>query len=143
MSEILDGAGGGFLAKLRDELVALTSTFATDAHPLGEMLSAMVADVSRASAEPLEIFPVCHHSPASALHLLQRLRARKPPRVIYMEMCEDMRGSIEDLRSCRLPVALQAFAGTSESFPSAWSPLSVVAPISEFSAEYQAIAFAL
>src|SRR3954468_18346122 len=113
MTEILAGSESTFLEKLRGELLGLAAAFATDAHPLGEMLSAMVADVGRASAEPLEIFPVCHHSPASALHLLQRLRARKPPRVIYMEMCEDMRGSIEDLRSCRLPVALQAFAGAS------------------------------
>jgi hypothetical protein len=154
MTQILAGpvfagspAGGpesSFLEKLRGELLALASAFATDAHPLGEMLSAMVADVGRAGAEPLEIFPVCHHSPASALHLLRRLRERpSPPRVIFMEMCEDMRGSVDDLRSCKLPVALQAFAPASEAFPAAWSPLSVVAPITEFSAEYQAIAYAL
>src|SRR5689334_5319966 len=124
MTEILagnrDDGGSPFLEKLRGELHALAAAFATDAHPLGEMLSAMVGDVVRASAEPLEIFPVCHHSPASALHLLKRLRERpSPPRVIFMEMCEDMRGSIEDLRSCRLPVALQAFAGESEAFPAA------------------------
>src|SRR3954453_6746542 len=112
MTEILAGpvfagppAGGpesSFLDKLRGELLALASAFATDAHPLGEMLSAMVADVGRAAAEPLEIFPVCPHSPASALPLARRLRERaSPPRVIFMEMCEDMRGSVDDLRSCR------------------------------------------
>src|SRR5262249_25621785 len=122
----------------------LAAAFATDARPLGEMLSAMVADVGRAAGEPLEIFPVCHHSPASALHLLRRLRdPPRPPRVIFMEMCEDMRGSVEDLPSCKFPVAFQAFAPASEAFPASWSPLSVVAPLTEFSAEYQAIAYAL
>lgn len=144
MTEILEGSGSPFLEELRVELLSLAKAFSGDARPLGELLSAMVADVGRASAERLEIFPVCHHSPASALHLIERLRERpKPPRVIFMEMCEDLRGSIEDLRSCRLPVALQAFAPVGEAYPSAWFPLSVVAPITEFSAEYQAISYAL
>src|SRR5262249_34020296 len=41
------------------------------------------------------------------------------------------------------PVALQAFASSSEAFPAAWSPLNLVCPLTEFSAEFQAIAFAL
>src|SRR5262249_47602029 len=46
-------------------------------------------------------------------------------------------------RDCKLPVALQAFAASSEAFPPAWSPLNLVCPLTEFSAEFQAIAFAL
>jgi hypothetical protein len=140
MVEILPKAPA--LDALRTEILALASAFATNAKPLGDMLSAMVGDVARASDERLEIFPVCHHSPASALHLLKRLREKRV-RVIFMEMCEDLQECVEGLASCKLPIALQAFATTSEVFPSAWSPLSVVAPITEFSAEYQAIAFAL
>lgn len=60
-----------------------------------------------------------------------------------MEMCEDLRGTLDGLRECRLPVALQAFAQTADAFPKGWSPLSVVAPISEFSAEFQVIAYSL
>jgi hypothetical protein len=142
MTEILAGTQNKFLDALRGEVLAVAAAFSSDAHPLGEMLAAMVDDVARASREPLEIFPVCHHSPASALHLLKRLRER-PVRVIFMEMCEDLQAALENLRSCRLPVALQAFAPSSEVFPAAWSPLSVVAPITEFSAEYQAIAYAM
>ena len=52
-------------------------------------------------------------------------------------------GRSKGLRDCRLPVALQAFAQTADAFPKGWSPLSVVAPLTEFSAEFQAIAYAL
>lgn len=127
---------------LRQQLLAAAEAFATDARPLGQLLGAMVDDVRRASAEPLEIFPVCHHSPAAALHMVRRLK-RRPPRVLFMEMCEDLRPLLDKLRDCKLPVALQAFAGHSDAFPKSWTPLSVVAPLTEFSAEYQAIAFAL
>ena len=58
-------------------------------------------------------------------------------------MCEDLRPVVDKLRDCKLPVALQAFAGETTSFPRSWSPLSVVAPFTEFSAEFQAVAFAL
>jgi hypothetical protein len=127
---------------LRRQLLAAAETFATDAQPLGALLSALVDDVERAAAEPLEIFPVCHHSPAAALHMIRRLN-RRAPRVIFIELCEDLRPLVEKLRDCKLPVALQAFAGQSDAFPKSWAPLSVVAPLTEFSAEYQAIAFAL
>jgi hypothetical protein len=127
---------------LRQQLLAAAEAFATDARPLGELLAAMVDDVRRAGAEPLEIFPVCHHSPAAAVHMIGRLR-RQAPRVIFMELCEDLRPLLDKLRDCKLPVALQAFAGHSDAFPKGWTPLSVVAPLTEFSAEYQAIAFAL
>ena len=50
---------------------------------------------------------------------------------------------LTELRNCRLPVALQAFASELDGFPPDWAPLSVVAPITEASAEYQAIAYAL
>src|SRR5690606_13023373 len=47
------------------------------------------------------------------------------------------------LEDCKLPVALQAFAPRSSAFPAAWAPLSVVCPITEFSAEQQVIAHCL
>ncbi|WP_428265508.1 DUF5682 family protein [Haliangium sp.] len=127
---------------LRGALMAAAEEFADDAKPLGELLAGMVGDVERAARERLEIVPVCHHSPASAVHMVQRLHAR-PPRVVFMEMCEDLIAPVPDLADSSLPVALQAFAATSEAFPAAWQPLGVVAPLTELSAEYQAIAFAL
>jgi hypothetical protein len=50
---------------------------------------------------------------------------------------------LTELRNCRLPVAVQAFATEVDGFPADWAPLSVVAPITEASAEYQVIAYAL
>jgi hypothetical protein len=129
-------------APLKDQLLAAAEAFATEARPLAEILGGLVDDVERACREPLEIVPVCHHSPSSALQMVRRLAAR-PPRVVYMECCEDLRPVLDGLRDCRLPVALQAFAATAEAFPAAWSPLNLVCPLTEFSAEFQAIAFAL
>lgn len=74
--------------------------------------------------------------------MARRLR-EKQPKVVYLELCEDMAPLLTELRNCRLPVAVQAFATEIEGFPAEWSPLSVVAPITEASAEYQAIAYAL
>src|SRR4051794_33770085 len=91
---------------LRQQLLAAAKTFADAAHPLGQLLNGLVDDVHRATNEPLEIFPVCHHSPAAAVHMIRRLTQR-PPRLIFMEMCEDMRPLLDKLRDCRLPVALQ------------------------------------
>lgn len=127
---------------LQEQLLNAAEKFATDAQPLSEMLTALITDVEKASSEPLEIFPVCHHSPSSALQMVRRLR-EKPPKVIYLELCEDLQITVENLRDCKLPVALQAFAAESETFSPKIMPLSVVAPITEASAEYQAIAFAL
>ncbi|HEX5597039.1 MAG TPA: DUF5682 family protein [Micromonosporaceae bacterium] len=127
---------------LRQQLTDAATTFAGSADTLSQILAGMVDDVDRALAEPLEIFPVCHHSPASALAVLRRLR-EKQPKVIYLELCEDLRPVLEELRNCRLPVAVQAFASELDGFPPQWGPLSVVAPITEASAEYQAIAYAL
>src|SRR4051794_20435516 len=117
----------GFAA-LRGQLLAAAEAFAGEKGGLGDLLSAIVGDVERATAEPLEIFPVCHHSPASAIHMVKLLRER-PPRVIFLELCEDLRPILDKLRDCKLPVALQAFAPQSEAFPKSWTPLSVVAPI--------------
>ena len=110
--------------------------------PLAALLTAMVEDVHRASAEPLEIFPVCHHSPAAAVHMLRRLRTR-PPRIIFMEMCEDLRPLWTSSRTAACRWRCRRSPGRGTASRSAWSPLSVVAPLTEFSAEYQAIAFAL
>ncbi|MBW4576754.1 MAG: hypothetical protein KME08_15885 [Aphanothece sp. CMT-3BRIN-NPC111] len=130
------------LASLQEQLLDAAEKFATHTQPLSELLTALVDDVARAAAEPLEIFPVCHHSPSSALQMVQRLH-RKPPKVIYIELCEDLQPTVEHLRDCKQPVALQAFAAESQTFPPKLMPLSAIAPLTEASAEYQAIAYIL
>lgn len=127
---------------LRTQLQEAATAFADGPDALEGILLGIVDDVDRAVREPLEIFPVCHHSPASALAMARRLR-EKQPKVVYLELCEDMAPLLTELRNCRLPVAVQAFATDIDGFPADWSPLSVVAPITEASAEYQAIAYAL
>ncbi|MFD9600434.1 hypothetical protein [Streptomyces sp. NPDC059970] len=127
---------------LRAQLQEAAATFADGPDALQGILLGIVDDVDRAVREPLEIFPVCHHSPASAVAMARRLR-EKQPKVVYLELCEDMASLLTELRNCKLPVALQAFAAEVDGFPAEWSPLSVVAPITEASAEYQAIAYAL
>ncbi|MEM7530724.1 MAG: DUF5682 family protein [Chloroflexota bacterium] len=135
------------LTRLNQHLLDAAQAFAGEQHPLDQLLIDMAQDVDRAMQEPLELFPVCHHSPSSALHMVQRLYARQqgdtPLKVIYMEMCEDMRGMLGNLRDCTLPVALQAFAAESDILPAEQLPVAVVAPLTEASAEYQAIAYAL
>ncbi|MDC0717046.1 DUF5682 family protein [Nannocystis bainbridge] len=143
MNSILDPALlDPALQALRTQLEAAATAFAGDSAHLGALLRAMIEDVQRATAEPVEVFPVKHHSPSSALHMLRRLRARAP-KVIYMEGCEDLNGSLAGLHHCRFPVALQAFAPEAPAFPADWTPLNVVLPLTEFSAEYQAIAYCL
>jgi hypothetical protein len=133
---------GGTFEALRAQLQQAAATFAGGPDALEGILLGMVDDVDRAVREPLEIFPVCHHSPASAIAMARRLR-EKQPKVVYLELCEDMAPLLTELRNCRLPVAVQAFATDVDGFPAEWSPLSVVAPVTEASAEYQAIAYAL
>ncbi|WKU08424.1 DUF5682 family protein [Micromonospora sp. HUAS LYJ1] len=132
----------GPFGALREQLTDAAATFAGSADALAGILAGIVDDVDRALGERLEIFPVCHHSPASALAMARRLR-HKQPKVIYLELCEDLQPLLGELRNCRLPVALQAFASELDGFPAEWGPLSVVAPVTEASAEYQAIAYAL
>ncbi|GAA1937191.1 DUF5682 family protein [Kitasatospora viridis] len=127
---------------LRAQLQEAAAAFADGPDALQSILLGLVDDVDRAVREPLEIFPVCHHSPASAVAMARRLR-EKQPKVVYLELCEDLAPLLTELRNCRLPVAVQAFAGETDGFPAEWAPLSVVAPITEASAEYQAIAYAL
>ncbi|EFL21271.1 conserved hypothetical protein [Streptomyces himastatinicus ATCC 53653] len=127
---------------MRGQLREAAATFADGPDALESILLGLVDDVDRAAGEPLEIFPVCHHSPASAIAMARRLR-QKQPKVVYLELCEDMAPLLTELRNCRLPVAVQAFATDVDGFPPEWSPLSVVAPVTEASAEYQAIAYAL
>ncbi|MFI7498176.1 hypothetical protein ACIBVL_06590 [Streptomyces sp. NPDC049687] len=136
-----DTSSGTFGA-LRGQLHGAAAEFADGPGALEGILRGIVDDVERAVREPLEIFPVCHHSPASAIAMARRLR-EKQPKVVYLELCEDMAPLLTELRNCRLPVAVQSFASEIEGFPADWSPLSVVAPITEASAEYQAIAYAL
>ena len=129
-------------AALRAQLQEAATALADGPGALEGILLGMVDDIDRAVREPLEIFPVCHHSPASATAMARRLR-EKQPKVVYLELCEDMAPLLTELRNCTLPVAVQAFATEVDGFPVEWSPLSVVAPITEASAEYQAIAYAL
>ncbi|WP_406099076.1 DUF5682 family protein [Streptomyces sp. NBC_01013] len=128
--------------ELRTQLQEAAAAFADGPDALESILLGIVDDVDRAVREPLEIFPVCHHSPASAIAMARRLR-EKQPKVVYLELCEDMAPLLPELRNCKLPVAVQAFATETDAFPADWAPLSVVAPITEASAEYQAIAYAL
>ncbi|MEV4898207.1 hypothetical protein AB0K48_53640, partial [Nonomuraea sp. NPDC055795] len=114
---------------LREQLASAAETFG----------AGLIDDVEQALRTDVEIFPVCHHSPASGLAMVRRLR-EKQPKVIYLELCEDLRPVLDELHNCKLPVALQAFATDIDGFPKEWAPLSVVAPITESSAEYQAIA---
>ncbi|POX49790.1 hypothetical protein C3489_24035 [Streptomyces sp. Ru71] len=132
----------GTFAALRGQLQQAAAAFADGPNALEGILLGIVDDVDRAVREPLEIFPVCHHSPASALAMARRLREKRP-KVVYLELCEDMAPLLTELRNCRLPVAVQAFATEVDGLPAEWAPLSVVAPITEASAEYQAIAYAL
>ncbi|WP_188190038.1 DUF5682 family protein [Nonomuraea sp. SYSU D8015] len=125
---------------LKEQLTLAAQEFGADT--VSGILAGLVDDVDRALREELEIFPVCHHSPASALAMVRRLR-EKQPKVIYLELCEDLQPLLSELRNCRLPVAVQAFATDLDGFPKSWAPLSVVAPITEASAEYQAISYAL
>ncbi|MBL7496205.1 DUF5682 family protein [Frankia nepalensis] len=134
--------GHNSFGQLRGRLVDAAAAFAADSATLAEILAGLVDDVAWALDERLEIFPVCHHSPASALAMARRLREKRP-KVIYLELCEDLRPLLGELRNCSLPVALQAFAHELTGFPAGSGPLSVIAPITEASAEYQAIAYAL
>ncbi|MER5603209.1 DUF5682 family protein, partial [Streptomyces sp. NPDC002265] len=138
----MSGPDESAFGALRGQLQEAARTFADGPGALEGILLGIVDDVDRAVREPLEIFPVCHHSPASAIAMARRLR-EKQPKVVYLELCEDMAPLLTELRNCRLPVAVQAFATETEGFPAEWAPLSVVAPITEASAEYQAIAYAL
>nr|BBJ48604.1 hypothetical protein SAVMC3_12330 [Streptomyces avermitilis] len=138
----MSGTHGQTFEELRGQLQEAAATFSDGPDALEGILLGIVDDVDRAVREPLEIFPVCHHSPASALAMARRLREKRP-KVVYLELCEDMAPLLTELRNCRLPVAVQAFATEVDGFPADWSPLSVVAPITEASAEYQAIAYAL
>ncbi|WP_405769520.1 DUF5682 family protein [Actinacidiphila glaucinigra] len=138
----MSGTHEGTFEALRGQLREAATTFADGPDALEGILLGMVDDVDRAVREPLEVFPVCHHSPASAVAMARRLR-EKQPKVVYLELCEDMTPLLTELRNCRLPVAVQAYAGEVDGFPADWAPLSVVAPITEASAEYQAIAYAL
>ncbi|MFD9434283.1 hypothetical protein [Streptomyces sp. NPDC060002] len=138
----MTGTPEGTFTALRTQLQDAAATFADGPAALEGILRGIVDDVERAVSEPLEIFPVCHHSPASAIAMARRLR-EKQPKVVYLELCEDMAPLLTELRNCRLPVAVQSFASEIEGFPADWAPLSVVAPVTEASAEYQAIAYAL
>lgn len=127
---------------LRNQLLEAIREFSANDSDPETVMATILGDVQKAQKEAMEIFPVCHHSPASAHFIVRRIHEKRP-KVIFMELCEDLRPVVDELRECKLPVALQAFALETDGFPERWSPLSIVAPITEFSAEYQAISYAL
>ncbi len=137
-----DASTGSPTSALVEELRAVARAFSADEAATASILETMAEDVRRALAEPLTIFPVAHHSPASAVHMVRFLRARQP-KLVFVELCEDLLPQVDGLRDCTLPVALQAFATEPVGFPPEWAPLAVVAPLTELSAEYQAIAYGL
>ena len=53
---------------LREQIEGLAKNYSPKGTDTDQFLLSLVDDVERAMAEPLEIFPVCHHSPSSALH---------------------------------------------------------------------------
>lgn len=130
------------LEALEAQLQEAAAAFAGGEDDLDDLLAAMADDVERASTERLEVLPVSHHSPASAVQTARRLYERQPD-VVYLEMCEDLDAVLDELAECTTPVALQAFADESEAFPAEWTPLTVVAPLTEFSAEAQVIGYAM
>ena len=127
--------------RLRAVFEATASELAPDADALARILARIPADIERAASERLTIFPVAHHSPASGIHMLRWLHQHRP-KVVFIELCEDLDAHIADLSDCQLPVALQAFASEPDGLPEHMAPLSIVAPLTAFSAESQAMAWA-
>lgn len=130
------------MSALRQQLEAAAKAFCQSPEELATLLDRMASDVEMAKAQPLCLFPVIHHSPASAVHMVRYLRTHRPE-LVMIEACADLRGLVETLQECELPVAMQAYAPEPVGLPAAWAPLSVLTPLTEFSAEFQAIAYAL
>ena len=127
---------------LRQQLEAAAKAFCASPQDLAMVLDSMAQDVERAEAEPLSLFPVIHHSPASAIHMVRYLRLHTP-KLVLIEGCTDLRHLVDQLVECELPIALQAYSPNPVDLPISWAPLRVTSPITEFSAEFQAIAYAL
>ena len=108
-------------AALRDQLADAAVVFAGMPGAAGDILTGMVDDVDRALSERLEIFPVCHHSPASGLAMLRRLPAKQPD-VIYLETCQDKWPPLDALPNWPLSVCFHGFATRIEVFPAVWAP---------------------
>jgi hypothetical protein len=94
-------------AALRAQLLGAAADLAPDAQHLADLLAGLSDDVARVLGEPLQIFPVAHHSPACAVQLIRRLQ-RTAPKVIFIEACEDLQALLPELASCVPPVAMQA-----------------------------------
>ena len=78
----------GPFGALRRQLLEAAAAFAGGSGTLAGILSGMVDDVDRALGEELEIFPVCHHSPASALAMVRRLRDKRPKVIARLPFIE-------------------------------------------------------
>ena len=115
-------------APLVEELRAAALAFSDDPDSAADVLERMASDVERAMDQPIALFPVIHHSPASGVQMLRYLATTKP-KLVFVEMCEDMLPLAKELGDCELPVALQAFASQPVGYPESWAPLSLVAPL--------------
>ncbi|MGG6263144.1 DUF5682 family protein [Leptolyngbya sp. AN03gr2] len=98
-------------------------------------------DVERAMQEPLQILPICHFSPASAIAVRQFLELHKP-KAIYLELTEDLNPLIQAVPECVPPFTLQAIAQESTSLDSKLLPVKLNTSLVEASAEFQAIQYA-
>ena len=128
--------------ELRRQLESVAQAFTDSPEELTSTLRTLSDDVEQATNERLCLFPVTHHSPASALQMVQYLRSYEP-KLVLIEACEDLRPLVEQLDQCSLPVALQSYASEPKELPRAWAPLNVLLPFTNFSAEFQAIAYAM
>ena len=110
---------------LKRQLLAAAEALADNTQPLAAILGGLVNDVERAGREPLEILPVCHHSPSSALHMVRRLAGH---RATAYHLLGVLRGPTPRTRmgspSASYPSRPRRSRGTSDAFPSSWFPLN-------------------
>jgi len=105
-------------------------------------LKTIIKDIERVEKEPLEIIPISHYSLSSAVHVRQRLTEKKP-KVIFLEAPEDFERELENLEFCTPPVAFQGSLVKTEEINHAFLPINSFTIVSEASAEYQAMKYAL
>ena len=121
------------LAKLKELVVDIANENSSS------LLQDIVQDLTEAKGSDIYILPVAHHSVASAIKTQQILEKRKP-KVIFLELPTDYQELIKDLKHCNMPVALNAINyGIPLIAPNQIN--SFKAPITEFSAEFQAIKY--
>jgi len=107
-----------------------------------EILKTGTQDVVHLQSLELPIIPILHYSTASAIHTMEYLRTNKP-KCIFVEGPEDLNHLVDDLMKCELPVSLQGIGIKSKFYPPDKLPVSVIFPLAETSAEYQAIKYGI